>query len=374
MRPVRIAGGEVLGPDGTERRDLYLADGRIVDRADGAETVPAEGLLVLPGIVDIHGDAFERQLMPRPGVRFDPALALLETDRQLVANGITTAFHGLTVSWEPGLRSIDAARAFLAALREVRPRLSAETRLHVRWETFAEDTIEEVAGWLAAEPGAILAFNDHLTSLVENDFAARRLDKGAARTGMTAGAYRALAEGLWARRGDVGGGVARMAALARAAGAVLLAHDETSPGMRAAYRALGAVSSEFPMNLETARAARAAGEHVVLGAPNVVRGGSHNGAVAAAEAVLADDCTVLASDYYYPAPLIAPFLLAGRHGVPLERAWALVSAHPAEVAGLADRGRLAPGLRADVILVDASGAWPDVRAAWVAGRPVLRRL
>jgi alpha-D-ribose 1-methylphosphonate 5-triphosphate diphosphatase len=110
-----------------------------------------------------------------------------------------------------------------------------------------------------------------------------------------------------------------------------------------------------------------------MGAPNVLRGGSHNNALSAAEAVLADECTVLTSDYYYPAPLAAPFLLARRHGLDLARAWALVSANPAEVAGLADRGRLAPGLRGDVLLVDPRGDWPEVRAVWVAGRQVLRR-
>jgi alpha-D-ribose 1-methylphosphonate 5-triphosphate diphosphatase len=190
---------------------------------------------------------------------------------------------------------------------------------------------------------------------------------------MTAVDYRGLAESLWQRRGRIAAETARLAGLARRCGAVLLAHDETSPEMRAEYRALGAVASEFPMTLETARAARAAGEHVILGAPNVLRGGSHNNAIAAAAAVLADECTVLTSDYYYPAPLIAPFVLARRHGLDLARGWALVSANAAEAAGLADRGRLAPGLRADVLLVDASADWPEVRAVWVAGREVLRR-
>jgi alpha-D-ribose 1-methylphosphonate 5-triphosphate diphosphatase len=373
MRAVRITGGEVLGADGLASRDLCIAGGVIVAEAAGAETVDAAGLLVLPGIVDIHGDAFERQIMPRPGVGFDLALALMEADRQLVANGVTTAYHGLSVSWEPGLRSLDAARAFVEALRAVRGRLAAETLLHVRWEPFAPHAIDAVAGWLAAEPRAILAFNDHLTPLIGGAHTARRIAKVAARAGVTAEACRALVDGLWERRDRVAGDIARMAGLARDAGAVLLAHDETSPEMRETFRALGAHASEFPMTNDTARAARAAGEHVILGAPNVLRGGSHNDAVAAAEAVLADECTVLTSDYYYPAPLAAPFVLARRHGMDLARAWALVSAHPAEVAGLVDRGSLAPGMRADVLLVDARGDWPEVRAVWVAGRPVLRR-
>lgn len=373
MHQVRIVGGEVLGPRGFETRDLCLAGGAIVEAGAGAEIVDARGLLVLPGIVDIHGDAFERQIMPRPGVGFDLGLALLETDRQLVANGITTAFHGLSVSWEPGLRSLDAAHDFVRTLRAVRPRLAADTLLHIRWEPFVAEAIDAIAGWLADEPGAILAFNDHLTPLMADGHMARKIGKLAARAEMTPEAYRALAAGYWQRREAVRDDVERAAGLARQVGAVLLAHDETSPEMRAAYRALGAHASEFPMTIETARAARAAGEHVILGAPNVLRGGSHNNAIPAAEAVLADECTVLTSDYYYPAPLIAPFVLARRYGVDFAPAWALVSAHAAETAGLADRGRLAPGLRADVILVDASGDWPEVRAVWVGGRQVLRR-
>ncbi len=373
MAATRIAKGEVLGPCGFEARDLCLADGAIVEGVSAAETVDASGLLVLPGIVDIHGDAFERQIMPRPGVGFELGLALLETDRQLVANGITTAFHGLSVSWEPGLRSLDAAHDFVRALRAVRPRLAADTRLHIRWEPFMAEAIDAIAAWLVEEPGAILAFNDHLTPLMDGGFMARKIGKLSARAGVTPEAYRALADGLWRRRDAVWGDIVRVAGLARQAGAVLLAHDETSPEMRAAYRALGARASEFPMTVETAQAARAAGEHVVLGAPNVVRGGSHNNAIGAAEAVLAGDCTVLTSDYYYPAPLLAPFVLARRYGVDLAFAWALVSTHPAAVAGLEDRGRLAPGLRADIVLVDPAGDWPEVRGVWVGGRQVLRR-
>jgi alpha-D-ribose 1-methylphosphonate 5-triphosphate diphosphatase len=149
---------------------------------------------------------------------------------------------------------------------------------------------------------------------------------------------------------------------------VILGHDETSPDERARFRALGAVTSEFPMTLETARSARAAGEDVVLGAPNVMRGGSHNNALDAARAVAEGLCTVLATDYYYPAPLIAAFKLAADGVTDLASAWALVAENPARAAGLPDRGVIAPGRRADLILVDASGPLPRVVAVFVAGR------
>jgi alpha-D-ribose 1-methylphosphonate 5-triphosphate diphosphatase PhnM len=123
--------------------------------------IDAGCFLVLPGIVDLHGDAFERQLMPRPGAHFAPVPALLETDRQLLANGITTAYHGVTLSWEPGLRGIEAAREFLAALSAARPRLGADTSLHLRFECLNLDAVEEVVSWIEAGRIDLLAFNDN---------------------------------------------------------------------------------------------------------------------------------------------------------------------------------------------------------------------
>ena len=131
----------VVGPDGIERL------GEPVGRA---ARLRADGFLILPGLVDLHGDAFERQLMPRPRVSFDPRIALRDTDRQLVANGITTAFHGLTCSWEPGLRGREAAVAFLDALDAVKDRLACDTRLHLRQETFNVDAVDEIEDFRAA--------------------------------------------------------------------------------------------------------------------------------------------------------------------------------------------------------------------------------
>ena len=147
-----------------------------------ATRIDARGLYVLPGIVDIHGDAFEQALMPRPRVPIPPEIALAAVDRQLIANGITTAFHGLTVSWEPGLRCLENARTFVAALDTMRPHLAADTRLHLRWETFAFEAMPEVTAWLATDPTPILAFNDHTTSLVDANYAPRHLAKRAARS------------------------------------------------------------------------------------------------------------------------------------------------------------------------------------------------
>jgi alpha-D-ribose 1-methylphosphonate 5-triphosphate diphosphatase len=367
-----IKGGRVLAGNQLALAEVHVADGQIAaSRATDVQMIDADGLLVLPGIVDIHGDGFERQIMPRPGVRFDTALALRDTDRQLVANGITTAFHGVTISWEPGLRSVDAARDLISTLMRIRASLHCDTRLHLRWETFALDQLPMVMEWLSLDPKPIVALNDHTTGTVMKGTIVRKIGQMASRSGLTETAYRELLDSVWARRDDVSAAIRELAAAAGSSGNVLLAHDEASPEERERFRDLGAVTSEFPLNAETAQAARAAGEEIVLGAPNVVRGGSHNGAVDATQAVRAGLCTVLTSDYHYPSPLHAAFKLAAPDFADLAQTWALVSGNAAKAAGLADRGVLEPGRRADLILVDAGDpAHPQVIATMVEGRMV----
>jgi alpha-D-ribose 1-methylphosphonate 5-triphosphate diphosphatase len=369
---VIISNGMLLRAEGMAKVDLAMRDGRFASAASGDATmIDAEGLIALPGIVDIHGDGFERHLMPRPGVRFDVALALRDTDRQLVANGITTAFHGVTVSWEPGLRSMEAAAEVIKAVRSLRDSLSCDTRLHIRWETFALDQLPIVLEWLGMEPRPIIALNDHTTGSVLKGTIARKLPQMAERSGLSQDAYKTLLESVWARRDEVPAAVETVARKAVAQGNILLAHDEASPEERLRFRALGAHSSEFPLTLETAAEARRHGEHVILGAPNVVRGGSHNGALDAADAIRAGLCTCLASDYHYPSPLHAAFKLAGSDLAGLAESWKLVSTNPAAAAGLDDRGVIEPGKRADLLLVDASRAGhPEIVATFSAGRLV----
>lgn len=369
---VMISNGTVLRSDGAEKADLSIEGGRFAAGGGRPATViDAEGLLALPGIVDIHGDGFERHLMPRPGVRFDVSLALRDTDRQLVANGITTAFHGVTVSWEPGLRSAEAASEVIEAIWALRDQFACDTRLHIRWETFALDQLPSVLHWLALAPRPIVALNDHTTGSVLKGTIARKLPQMAERSGLSQDAYKALLDSVWARRDAVPSAIEGLARAAAEGGNVLLAHDEASPDERLRFRALGARSSEFPLTLDTAAEARKFGEHVILGAPNVVRGGSHNGALDATDAIRAGLCTCLASDYHYPSPLHAAFKLAGPDLAELHAAWQLVSANPASAAGLDDRGSIATGKRADLLLVDTSRRdHPEIVATFCGGRLV----
>ncbi|MGJ4884806.1 alpha-D-ribose 1-methylphosphonate 5-triphosphate diphosphatase [Bradyrhizobium sp. HKCCYLRH3097] len=320
-------------------------------RRSGLE-LDAEGLTVLPGIVDIHGDAFERQMMPRAGVDFPTDVALIDSDRQAISNGITTVFHATTWSWEPGLRSADNARRLLESIEALRPRLAADTRFHLRHETFNLDDEEEIGRWLADRRVDLFAFNDHMDSTVASLDKPHKRQRMVDRTGLPGAEFDRLVARIAARADAVPASIARLAEIARKAGVRMLSHDDDSPAMRKAFRSQGVTIAEFPVNEETAREAAQGGDAIVFGAPNVVRGGSHTGWTKASDMIAKGLCSVLASDYYYPAPLLAAYRLAAEGVLPLARAWGLISGGPARAAGLADRGMLAEGRRADIILVD----------------------
>jgi alpha-D-ribose 1-methylphosphonate 5-triphosphate diphosphatase len=306
--------------------------------------------------------------MPRPGVHFPPELGLDEADRVMAGFGITTALHGVTYSWEPGLRGRETFLALADALRKLRGRLRCDTHLHLRFEVQNHDGLADVAPLIADGTIAAVAFNDHFAG-VEKDLA--RPEKAAeyvARSGLALEDFRALVQRVGVRGGEVELTVAALAGMAAAVGVPLLSHDDPDLETRARYRALGARIAEFPLVRAVAVEAHAQGEHVVMGCPNVLRGGSHKkGNPSASELAGAGLCSVLTSDYYYPAPLHAAFRLAQEGVLPLERAWDLVAANPAEALGLADRGVIEVGRRADLLLVDPGGN-PDVVTTLVAGR------
>jgi len=341
------------------------------EQGHNALTLDAGGLLVLPGIVDLHGDAFERQMMPRPGVDFPIDVALLDSDRQAISNGITTVYHGTTWSWEPGLRSADNARRLLEAIEAMRPQLAADTRFHLRHETYNLDAEAEIIEWLSDGRIDLFAFNDHMDGTVANLDKPQKRSRMVERTGLSNEAFDALVGRVVSRAHDVPASIARLAEAARDANVKMLSHDDNSPEMRQAFRAHGVAIAEFPVNEETAREAAEAGDFIVFGAPNVVRGGSHTGWTKASDMIAKGLCSVLASDYYYPAQLLAAFRLVADDVLPLAQAWQLISAAPAHAAGLTDRGVLATGQRADIILVDDKlPLRPRIVAVIAAGRLV----
>lgn len=395
MEPILIEGARVVLDDRIERTSVRIEGGRItgIDTArDGASVLDAKGKILAPAFVDIHGDAFERQIMPRPGVTVPIEAALLETDRQLAANGIATAYHALTLSWEPGLRSVDTGWQVLRGLTKLRSRMTVENRLQLRWETFCPEALPLISEALELPERPSVAFNDHttaallhpsialhdrpfdmvpdypVTDMTSQAFASK-MESRAKRSHMTTPAFVALMAEVWERRPEVAGLVDSVATMARNHSAPMLSHDDSQIETRAFYRAQGAEIAEFPMHERVFVAAREAGDWIVLGAPNAMRGRSHLDSPGAADMIRRGLCDILASDYFYPAMMGAMVRLLSDEVAPLHALWKLVSSNPAAAMSLTDRGRIAPGLRADLVLIDwPESAMPSPMRTWSAGR------
>lgn len=368
-----VCGSRMLTPDGLTPGHVRFEGARIAaldTRTDfsGDRVLDAGDLLILPGIVDLHGDAFERTVMPRPGVTFPYANALHEVDRQLLANGITTEFHGVTLSWEGGLRGEAYAERMFGALLAARHTLGAHHCVHLRFETHHLAGVDRAIEWIGAGRVRFLALNDHLPSMVRRLGDPRKLLQYAERAECDIDTYEARIRDAQAGSARVPDAMRRLTGAALAAGLRIASHDDPDDDVRHYHHGLGCRVAEFPLTEAVARTAHAQGDVTVFGAPNVVRGRSHTTAPNATAMIRAGLCDILTSDYYYPAPLLAALQLAQQHILPLQQAWALVSSNPAQAAGLSDRGHLTPGALADVILVDDSvPGMPRVCATIVNG-------
>ena len=360
---LEILSDRILTPEGALRAGRVLVEDGVIAAVDvDGPALPPGGRMLLPGIVDLHGDGVEHQLMPRPGVAIPVEVALADTDRQLAANGITTPFLSLTCSWESGLRSAETVTRMLDALVRLRGRLAVDHRIHLRFETMALDTVAAAVGWIESGAIDLVSINDHFPGLMAGRDKPGTLEPLAKRSGIDPDAYGGLLDSLAARRDEMEVAVAAVIAAANRACVPVASHDDRTAEERRANRARGCTLADFPITEEAIREAHGTGDPVILGAPNVLRGGSHmarKGAIAAAAMVEAGLCTVLASDYFYPALAPAAMRLWRAHGV--DHAWALVSSSPAAAVGLADRGTIAAGARADLVLVEPAEAGYAVR-------------
>lgn len=347
-----LTGAQVLRPGGLDDGPVALSDGLICDQPTGRE-VDLRGYLVLPGIVDCHGDGFERHLAPRRGALREAGHGVAACAAELAANGITTAVLAQFFSWEGGMRGPDFAEHVFATVTDVAPSVPTDLRLQLRLETYLLDDYARAEAAVARFGIGYVVFNDHLphARLAEGRRPPRLVGQALKSARNPEDHFRLMLE-LHARGAEVPDAVSALAARLALRGVVLGSHDDRDAAARMAWRGRGAQVSEFPETLDAAEVARDAGDRIVLGAPNVVRGASHAGNVSALDLLAAGCGDALASDYHYPSPLRAAWRLVDLGVCDINRAWALVSEGPARVLGLSDRGRIAPGLRADLVVLD----------------------
>ncbi|MEL6450605.1 MAG: alpha-D-ribose 1-methylphosphonate 5-triphosphate diphosphatase [Pseudomonadota bacterium] len=354
MLAIDLVGAQVLRPDGFDDGPLSLAEGRITDTPTG-RAIDLTGYRVLPGIVDVHGDGFERHMAPRRGAMKQMGEGLVAVEAELAANGITTGVLAQFVSWEGGLRSFEFADQVFGALADTAPQLVTDLRPQMRFEVSLLDLYDSLPDHVARWGVEYVVFNDHLPhDRLAQGRKPPRLTGQALKAGRNPEAHFQTLLALHAKAQEAEGALGPLCARLHALGVRLGSHDDSTAAGRATWQARGADVAEFPETLEAAEAARATGAHVVLGAPNVVRGGSHKGNVSAIDLISMGLCDAIASDYHYPSPRRAALMVARTGLMGFAQAWALVSAGPAAVLGLDDRGHLTPGKRADLVILDAS--------------------
>ena len=329
----------------------------------------------MPGLIELHTDNLERHIQPRPRVDWPHGAAIIAHDAELASVGITTVFDALrvgsVVSNEDANYS-EYARALADEILELRGQgaLRISHFLHLRAEICSETLVEEMAKFGPRDSVGIVSLMDHTPGERQFRDVSKLRDYVIGRHGLTEEVFQQhLAEqrALRARVGDLHEATA--VAEARRYGAVLASHDDTTAGHVAVSAGHGVHFAEFPTTVEAARACHAHGIRVMMGAPNLIRGGSHSGNVAAEELARADLLDILSSDYV-PSSLLSGALMLGDLWGDMARGIACVTAAPAEATGLDDRGHLVPGARADVIRVARIGAAAAVRGIWVEGRRV----
>ncbi len=350
---MHLVGAEILWPTGMGPGTLGLRDGRICEDRCG-RAVDLSGYLVLPGIVDMHGDGFERHLAPRRGAMKDMEGGLIAAEAELAGNGITTAVLAQFYSWEGGLRGADFGEAMLVALAGARERVVSDLHAQLRFEILMLDDYGAFEEMVTRHGVEYVVFNDHVPhERLAAGKMPKRLTGTALKSGRSPEALLKLMHALHGRRDEMPEAMDGLAARLRARGVRMGSHDDRSAEERTTWAARGVNIAEFPETREAAEAARAGGDGIVMGAPNVMRGSSHNGNVAAHELVAMGLCDALASDYHYPSLRRAALFLVSAGVCDLATAWGLISAGPARLLGLEDRGVLAPGKRADFVVLDA---------------------
>ena len=358
---------------------LAIADGRITGIDAGGARNPAAidlaGALLVPGLVDVHTDNLERHFQPRAGVLWDKVAAAIAHDGQVAAAGITTVFDSLTVGaaqgWDTRAEMIQPMIEGLEYARD-HAMLRVDHKLHLRCEITHPDIVALFEHHSRSPLTAMMSVMDHAPGDRQSpdvDAYRKRYQKNPNLSPEEVETHiRELIEGskVYGPTNRAG-----LAELARARGVPLATHDDASAAHVAEAMALGAVLTEFPTTLEAAEAARAHALPTLMGSPNLIRGGSHSGNVAAAELARADLLDMFASDYI-PASLVqAAFHLTGDDfGFAVPDAVAMVTERPARALGLADRGRLEVGRRADLVEIRLVRERPLVRSVWSAGRRV----
>ncbi|MBE1162157.1 alpha-D-ribose 1-methylphosphonate 5-triphosphate diphosphatase [Dyella acidiphila] len=377
MNDLALTNARIVLGDREIHGTLIARNGMIRLVEDGSTQAPGaidcEGDYVIPGLIELHTDNLEKHLMPRAGVIWPSLSAVLTHDAQVVAAGITTVFDALSVGdlEEESVR-IETLRSTYDAILDGQRSgaLRADHWFHLRCELAYPRLIEALEPLLDHASVRLLSLMDHTPGQRQyRDLQQYRKYYSKNHLSWSEDEFaevvkrRAEQQATYSPRHE-----REVLNLAHGREIVLASHDDTDAGQVEHAKRIGVTISEFPTTQEAADAAHAHGLTTVMGAPNVVRGGSHSGNVAALELARTGRLDMLSSDYVPASLLHGAFLLHTQAGWSMPRAMATVSSNPARALGFADRGELKAGLRADVVRMRVLDGLPIVRNVWVAGQ------
>ncbi|MGJ8596991.1 alpha-D-ribose 1-methylphosphonate 5-triphosphate diphosphatase [Sulfitobacter sp.] len=358
---------------------VVIADGVIADIATGT-SVPAgaidiEGDYLSPGLVELHTDNVERHLEPRPKVSWPFRAAILAHDRELAGAGITTVFDAIRVGSivsDTGSGYPKYARQMTDEIMGARDLglLRISHHIHLRAEVCSETLIDELDEFLTEDRIGIVSIMDHTPGQRQFVDISKFETYIRGKRTYTDEKWRRYLEFLYELQARLGTKhEAATVAAAKRLGATLASHDDTTADQVATSHTYGVRVAEFPTTVAAADACHAKGIATIMGAPNLIRGGSHSGNVAAADLAQMDRLDILSSDYV-PAGLLMAAVQLGDIWGNLARGMRTVTAAPAQAVGLADRGTLAVGQRADIIRFSINDKTPVLQETWSAGKRV----
>jgi alpha-D-ribose 1-methylphosphonate 5-triphosphate diphosphatase len=377
-RSMVIENASIVTPTGVlENASLKVTAGIITgigqDRLNNCDTrLDARGMYVLPGFIDLHSDAIEKEVQPRKGATFPVNMAIFEMDKKLAASGVTTIYHSISLlDNDRDVRNVDTTDRMIREIGRLAPKLNVRTRVHLRFDIHSTNAIPHIDRLIDEGYVQLLSIMDHtpgqgqfreITAYTKDYIEKYGLKEAEACQEIDRRRMAALP-----LQADF---VSRIVKKCLDLGIPVASHDDDTREKLDIIDIMGISISEFPVNMEAVTSAAARGMHIAFGSPNVVRGRSISGNLSAREAILAGYGDILCSDYA-PMSMIHAVFTIERMGIPIHKAVNMASLNPAGAAGISGvTGSLETGKSADLIIVDPEDELPRVLKTFVEGREI----
>lgn len=327
---------------------------------------------ILPGIIDIHGDSFERCMAPRPGVHLPLKSAIYENDNYLLSAGITTFFYSITDSFEDGLRSRQNAKEMIEFITT--NTLRCNSLIHIRHEVANTKYFQELLQWIENGKINLLSINDHLPKPDDNKKLQRYKNGLKRRMIMTEEDIEKFIDSLQDERIVGEKQIEQLILYAKKYNIPLASHDDDSEEKVKISIKRGVKIAEFPMDKECAELHKKSNIFTLFGSPNLIRGGSHVGALGAFDAAKKGLLDILCSDYHYPSLFLSPFKIVSLELESLDKAWKRISLYPAKAVGMDDKiGSIKDGKNADFLVLESlKGELNDIKQVYIQGKERLK--